>query len=272
MMNRRVGAVCFILILGGPAAAGELVLTNGSRLHGELVNEVLVVSTGTDLVEVAPEQVGVLTADEVRLRDGRVIRGTLVGGHVRVRTLIGEIGVKPGELRMFRADGVASTAPSAGPSPTSEPAVAAPTVARAATTGASPSGGSPGAERGLPSDALYQAPAREPGANPPAQPSSPPSPAGPRLTSLPPGTSRPLAAERRLEVVVSEARLRRDALANAEAVGRVVRGEQVTYVDFIDRRLRILNVVIYDGGHWIKVRAADGSVGWIPARAVQEIR
>lgn len=204
---KGVGAVAFLLVLAGAADAGELVLANGSRIEGVLANEVLVVSTGTDLIEVAPEQVGVLTGDEIWLRNGHVIRGTLVGGHVKVQTPVGEMAVKAGELRVFRAEGIASAAPAES-----------------------------------------------------------------MVVAALPEASRPQGPGRRLEVVVSEISLQRDALVNAEAVGRAVRGDQVTYVDFIDRRLRIFNVLVYDGGHWIKVRAADGSVGWLPAQAVREIR
>ncbi len=64
--------------------------------------------------------------------------------------------------------------------------------------------------------------------------------------------------------------LYRDALAVATAVGRDRRGETVTYLDSIDRRLRIFNTVIFDGGHWIKVRAANGTEGWLPASTLRE--
>jgi len=76
----------------------------------------------------------------------------------------------------------------------------------------------------------------------------------------------------RLEVITSEIPLHRDALANATAVGTIRRGDQVTYLDSIDRRLWILNTLIFDGGHWIKVRAADGTDGWVPASAVRAVR
>jgi hypothetical protein len=76
----------------------------------------------------------------------------------------------------------------------------------------------------------------------------------------------------RLEVVAREASLRRDALSLAPLVGRVIRGEVVTFLDFIDRRLRVLNVLLFDGGHWIKVRTSDGTIGWLRASTVQEAR
>jgi hypothetical protein len=76
----------------------------------------------------------------------------------------------------------------------------------------------------------------------------------------------------RLEVLAVESALYRDAFATAGQVGRAFRGELVTYLDFIDRRLRMLNRLIFDGGHWIKVRLADGTEGWLPADTVREVR
>jgi hypothetical protein len=75
----------------------------------------------------------------------------------------------------------------------------------------------------------------------------------------------------RLVVVSGEAALHRDAVANARQVGRLVRGQQVTYLDSIDRRLQVFRFVVFDGGHWIKVRAADGTEGWVPAETVREL-
>jgi len=72
--------------------------------------------------------------------------------------------------------------------------------------------------------------------------------------------------------VAGESPLYRDAFATASRIGRVIRGDQVTYLDSIDRRLRILNALIFDGGHWIKVRSADGAEGWVPADIVREVR
>lgn len=72
--------------------------------------------------------------------------------------------------------------------------------------------------------------------------------------------------------VIADSALLRDAFAAAGRVGRVVRGQQVILVDYIDRRLRILNTLVLDGGYWIKVRGPDGREGWIPADTVREAR
>jgi hypothetical protein len=77
---------------------------------------------------------------------------------------------------------------------------------------------------------------------------------------------------RRFEVLVGESALYRDAYAAAARVGSVVRGELLIYVDYIDRRVKILNALVFDGGHWIKVRASDGQEGWLPATALREVR
>jgi hypothetical protein len=110
-------AFSFLLGLAGPATAGELLYANGSRLAGELGPGVLMVSTGSDLVEVPAEQVGVLTREEVRLKDGRVVRGTLVGGRLRVQTALGELTVEVDELREFRAESPARAVATVPPAP-----------------------------------------------------------------------------------------------------------------------------------------------------------
>ena len=86
-----------VLVLCLPVSAGELVFVNGSRLAGELSNEGLMLSTGSGLVEIASDEVVTLSRDEIRLRDGRVIRGTLVGGQIKAKTTLGEIAVKVDE-------------------------------------------------------------------------------------------------------------------------------------------------------------------------------
>ena len=79
---RAALAVSLALLAWTPAGAGELIFANGNKLQGDLSNESLMVSTGSGLVEIVPDEVTLLTHDEVRLRDGRVIRGTLVGGQI----------------------------------------------------------------------------------------------------------------------------------------------------------------------------------------------
>jgi hypothetical protein len=79
------------------------------------------------------------------------------------------------------------------------------------------------------------------------------------------------SAGRTLEVV-GESTLYRDALSNSSRVGRVAAGQQVRYVDSIDRRLRILNLLVFDGGNWVKIRLTDGTEGWVPADTVREVR
>lgn len=255
-MMRPVGIGSLVLALAAPAGAGEILFENGSRLQGELASEVLLVSTGSDLLEVVPEQVGELTRDEIRLKDGRIVRGTLVGGSVKVRTALGEIAVKTSELRAFRADVPPAAAPPATAPPAPPAAPAAPPT---------PPVAKPAVEA-----APQPAPAPAAATPPPAA-----TPAAVAAASVPPPA--PAAANgrrptpgRRFEVVAGESALHRDAVAAAAPIGKVVRGDLVTYLDSIDRRLRILNTLVFDGGHWIKVQAPDGTVGWIPAEALRE--
>jgi hypothetical protein len=266
---RAAGVLAIVIALAGPTAAGELLFANGSRLEGDLASEPLLVSTGSDLIEVLPETVGMLAPTEIRLKDGRVLRGTLVGGRVRARTALGELAITVDELRLFRADGAAPGAATPAPVSPPPPAVQATPV----STTASPR------DAGLPPVTLYQPPAAtapEPAAAPAPTPVTAPAPPparAPAVAAVAPGdeVARP-ATRPRLEVVVAESPLHRDALSGAPAVGRVVRGEQLTYVDAIDRRLWIFNTLIFDGGHWIKVRAANGTEGWVPATTVREVR
>jgi hypothetical protein len=258
---RALLAAGFTVLACAPAAAGELIFANGSRLAGELSNEALMVSTGAGLVEVAPEEVTSLSRDEVHLRDGRVIRGTLVGGRVKAKTALGEIAVKVEELEAYRAAarsggaGVGSSQ-AAPPAPAGAPGPGAPAEVGPVTAGGAISGG-------LPTVAAYQEGAvARPGGPGAGQGGVQPA----VLTREAPPTPAPL-----LEVV-GESGLYRDALFSSSQVGRVAAGQQVRYVDSIDRRLRILNLLVFDGGYWIKVRLADGTEGWVPARNVREVR
>jgi hypothetical protein len=245
------------LLASGPAAAGELVFANGSRIAGELSNESLMVSTGAGLVELAPDDIAALSPDEIQLRDGRVIRGTLVGGQLKAKTTLGEIAVKVDELQSYRAGPkAAEAAPAPAPATASQPA-------GPASPAAGPAPASTGISGGLPTVAAYQDPSGRQGSGTSAQ--------QPGVQSAVLTRESPPAGSRVLEVIGTSA-LYRDALSSSSQVGRVSAGQQVRYVDSIDRRLRILNLLVFDGGHWVKVRAADGTEGWLPADNVREVQ
>lgn len=270
---RQVGPLVMLVALAGPATAGELVFANGSRLEGDLANETIIVSTGSDLVELAPETIGLLSRAEIRLKDGRILRGTLVGGRLKARTPLGELAVKADELELFRADGFTPPAPPpvtpvAAPVPAVPvpvPAAVQPAAPAPAVTVASAATPAP-VESGLPPVSLYQQ------TPPPSRPAAPVS-AQPAVVASTSGAAvlARLVPGPRLEVVIEESLLYRDALTNATPIGRLMRGQQVTYVDSIDRRLQIFNLVVFDGGHWIKVRVPDGTEGWVPAATVREV-
>jgi hypothetical protein len=239
------------LLACAPASAGELLFVNGSRIEGELTNETLMVSTGSGLVEIAAEDVVSMSKEEIRLGDGRVIRGTLVGGQIKAKTALGEIAVKVDELQVYRTGsrGAAAAAPPATPPPAATASAATSAPAAAGTNGAVSSG--------LPTIASYQdGSSRRQGTVQPAA-----------LTREAP----PETPSRVLEVVGSGV-LYRDALFSSSQVGQVAVGQHVRYVDSIDRRLRILNLLVFDGGYWIKVRLTDGTEGWVPAATVREVR
>lgn len=266
---RGLWAVSLGLLVWAPAGAGELIFVNGSRLAGELSNESLMVSTGSGLVEIAPDEVVALSREEIQLRDGRVIRGTLVGGQVKARTALGELAVKVDELQAYRA-GAQTGEAGAGPAQVATPQPATPksppaSPAPASATPASASGGrgETAFSGGLPTVAAYQdAPTARQGNGTPqvgVQPAV--------LTREAPST----ASSRTFEIL-GESALYRDALFSSSQIGRVAAGQQVRYVDSIDRRLRILNLLVFDGGYWIKVRLTDGTEGWVPAENVREVR
>lgn len=256
-MRWLLGAA-LVLVLCLPVSAGELLFVNGSRLAGELSNEGLMLSTGSGLVEIASDEVVMLSRDEVRLRDGRVIRGTLVGGQIKAKTTLGEIAVKVDELQSYRAGveagrpGAASTAAAAQPSAATSGTSSSP----AASPGAS-SAASGAISSGLPKMSAYQdgSTARQGSVQPAV------------LTR----ESSPTSTNRVLEVLGSSV-VYRDALTSSSHVGEVAAGQQVRYVDSIDRRLRILNLLVFDGGYWIKVRLPSGTEGWVPADTVREVQ
>jgi hypothetical protein len=255
---KRALVVSLGLLACTPVGAGELIFSNGSRLAGDLSNEALMVSTGSGLIEIASEEVVALSREEIQLRDGRVIRGTLVGGQVKARTSLGEIAVKVDELQSYRGNaqagesGRSTASSSAGP----------------ATPPATPVGGTAvrsetGITGGLPTLAAYQEASS-------GRQASRPSLVGAQTAALPPGS--PVPSPSRVFEVLGESVLYRDALYGSARVGRVASGQQVSYVDAIDRRLRILNLLVFDGGHWVRIRLSDGTEGWVPADLVREVR
>ena len=260
--------VSVALLAWAPAGAGELIFANGSRLAGELSNESLMVSTGSGLVEIVPDEVVALSRDEIRLRDGRVIRGTLVGGQVKARTALGEIAVKVDELQAYRT-GAQTGEPGAGPAQVAASQPAAPTSPPASPAPASavpvPASGDRGEaiSGGLPTVAAYQG-----------------APTARQGYGVSQGSVQPAVLTRdsastpssRMFEVLGESALYRDALFSSSRIGRVAPGQQVRFVDAIDRRLRILNLLVFDGGHWVKVVLADGTEGWVPAENVREVR
>src|SRR5262249_12601851 len=236
-----------------PASAGEIILRSGQAITGTLAAPSLAVAAPSGVIEVAAEQIAVLMPGEVRLRDGQVIAGEPVDGLLKLETARGEIVVRTGDLRFYRADGESASTPesvrggSGLPLESAYQGSAPPAVPEAAK-----------GQHGLPAVESYQAGASSP------PPRSDPSAAGPEVAAL--GSSSPTPGPddedplpgKRLEVVVGESPVFRDAYATARRVGRVEQGEQLVCVDFIDRRLRVLNTLVFDGGYWIKVRAADG--------------
>jgi hypothetical protein len=122
-MWRWGGALGLILAGTTGAGAGEFLLANGSRVAGTLANEVLMVSTGSAVIEVMPEEIQELSPQEIRLRDGRVVRGTLVGGRLKATTALGELAIRIEDLTLYRAeDALAATPPAvATPGPPASP-------------------------------------------------------------------------------------------------------------------------------------------------------
>ena len=266
---RAALAVALALVAWTPAGAGELVFANGSRLQGDLSNQSLMVSTGSGLVEVLPDEVVQLTRDEIRLRDGRVIRGTLVGDQIRAKTSLGEISVKVDEIQTYRASAPSAqpgAAPASAAAPSSAPAASATGSTASAPAATSGTRTDTGIVGGLPTVAAYQD-----GTNGRAT-NGTPNGAPPVTVQTAVLTREPQAASSRLYEVVGDSALYRDALYSSSRVGHVDAGQQVRYVDSIDRRLRILNLLVFDGGHWVKIRLADGTEGWVPADSVREVR
>jgi hypothetical protein len=235
---RTALAISLGFLLGLATSAGEagvVTLRNGTTFQGTPVGESLLVSTGQDLLEFSPEAILSVKPEEIRLKDGRVITGTIVGGRLRFKTDLGEVAVALTDLAEYRE--------SAGGAP--------PTAKRSAPTS------SPGA-------------ASPPPPPEPAQ-SAPPSPAPSVVLSRVPSPPAPAPVRGRLFQVRREAVVYHDAAVQAGQVGVVRQGEIVTYVDMIDRRLTLWGYTL-DFGNWRRVKTASGVVGWVEADALQEVR
>jgi hypothetical protein len=133
-----------LVLVAGPAGAGEIVLRSGERLPGELLDQPLLLSTGSEIVEIASADVAVVTPGEVQLVDGRRLRGTLVGSRLRTRTSYGELAIRLDDLVEFRVAPERPKAAAAAASVTPAPATTAPASTPSATPPpASPSPGIP---------------------------------------------------------------------------------------------------------------------------------
>lgn len=297
-MRRRTKILAGIAIIALTlnAEAGVVTLKNGTTFQGTPTGEVILVSTGRDLLELSPETIVSLRAEEIRLADGRVITGTVVGGRLRFKTDLGEVAVALKDLGEYRQ-------PSSGapPSPESrEPRSAAPASAKpasptavtppvAATTTAQSPETQPGTKLAPRSGAATPLPAETSGS---AAPVFPPPPLAASSPSQPPASPQPSvkpslpsaavspAPETSLpappgtpvfRVIPSETWLYRDATFQADRIGVVRKGEVVTYVDMIDRRLSLWGYLI-DFGRWIKVKTMGGLTGWVEADALDTVR
>ena len=159
-----------------------------------------------------------LSKDEIRLRDGRVIRGTLVGGQIKAKTALGEIAVKVDELQF--------TGRRAG--------ARRPRSHRRRR----PPGGDGGTSPGPDVDA--GAPTGRPARFRTAYPRSPPTRTARRAGRATSPRFDPGGAAHGVESGArggSSSVLYRDALFSSSQVGQVAAGQQVRYVDSIDRRL-----------------------------------
>ena len=192
-----------------------------------------------------------------------------MGGQLKARTSLGEITVKVDELQSYQSGIQASQPASGGPGPAAskpapavgpQPSVASPPAGSAAANGTRSDTGIVG---GLPTMAAYG----ESQQGRQGSATATDSVQDAALTT----ESRSVLQGRTYEVV-GESVLYRDALHSSSRVGRVASGQQVSYVDSIDRRLRILNLLVFDGGHWVKIRLPDGVEGWVPADSVREVR
>jgi len=233
--------------------AGMVSLQNGTTFQGTPTGELILVSTGKDLLELAPETIVSLTAREIRLKDGRTITGTIVGGRLRFKTDLGEVAVALTDLKEYR-----ESAPSPAITPRGQESAAPPPSAPAS-----------------PPVAVSPAPAPVPSTTRPQQSQPPPvaRPSPPSIATVPPPSPPPVTStgERLFRVVASEAGLYTEATVQAQRAGVVRRGEIVRYVDMIDRRIFVLGYLV-DFGNWIKVKTKSGLAGWVEADMLQEVR
>lgn len=308
-MRRRIGILAGIAIIALTLSteAGVVTLKNGTTFQGTPTGGVILVSTGRDLLELLPETIVSLRAEEIRLADGRVITGTVVGGRLRFKTDLGEVAVALKDLVEYRqVSGVAPPAPrspeprsAAPPSAKPAPPTAAVTPVSPTTTSRSPES-QPGAKLApgagtatlvpppqaagsvappLPAPSAAQPVPPSVATSPPQPPaSSPPNPLSEKSSSPPvavsPAPETSLAAPPGgvlFRVIASETWLYREATVQADRVGLVKKGELVTYVDMIDRRLTLLGYLL-DFGRWIKVKTGGGLTGWAEADALEAVR
>ena len=218
-----IAAVGLVLGLAGGVGAGEIVLKNGSRLTGELANEWLMVSTGQDVIEVAPREISVMTREEIQLKDGRVIRGTLVGGHLKARTPLGELAINLDELSSYRAE--------AGAAPQAASATALP-----------PPSATPAAPR-TPAEALAPPPPSPPGTpSAPAPAVATPAPSGSAPVAGPPAA--PAGANGPTQVAEGSTRIGQGVTETAKGIGRtVVQGADMAHDGFKAFGLKVWNVM-----------------------------
>ncbi len=237
----------FLFALVSVSDAGMVSLKNGTTFQGTPTGELILVSTGKDLLELAPETIVSLTAREIRLKDGRTITGTIVGGRLRFKTDLGEVAVALTDLNEYR-----ESAPSPAITPRAQESAAPPPSAPASP---------PVAVSPAPSTTRPQQSQPPPLARP-----SPPS-----IATVPPPSPPPVTStgERLFRVVASEAGLYTEATVQAQRAGVVSRGEIVRYVDMIDRRIFVLGYLV-DLGNWIKVKTKSGLAGWVEADMLQE--
>jgi hypothetical protein len=119
-MMRWIVVTALVVAWSVPSGAGEVVLKSGKRLSADLVGH-LILSTGSDLLEIDSEQVAEVTPEAVRLSDGRTVRGTLVGGQLRARTEFGQLAIPLDDLDVFRAAAPVPPPPAVASPPAAPP-------------------------------------------------------------------------------------------------------------------------------------------------------